>query len=131
MRCEVVAVGTELLLGQVVDSNSAHIGDQLALAGIDCHFHTKVGDNCQRIASVLRIALDRNDAVIVCGGLGPTSDDISREAIAEVPEITEMDLNPVKVLAPGEGVVVVDARVRVKPLAPTERPELADLPSVK
>ena len=84
MRCEVVAVGTELLLGQVVDSNSAYIGDQLALAGIDCHFHTKVGDNCERIASVLRIALDRNDAVIVCGGLGPTSDDISREAIAEV-----------------------------------------------
>ncbi|HEX2047263.1 MAG TPA: competence/damage-inducible protein A [Acidimicrobiales bacterium] len=84
MRCEVVAVGTELLLGQVVDSNSAYIGDRLALAGIDCHFHTKVGDNQGRIASVLRIALDRNDAVIVCGGLGPTSDDISREAIAEV-----------------------------------------------
>lgn len=51
--------------------------------------------------------------------------------ITEVPEIIEMDLNPVKVLAPGEGVVVVDARIRVKPLAPTERPELADLPSVK
>ncbi len=84
MRCEVVAVGTELLLGQVVDSNSAYIGDRLALAGIDCHFHTKVGDNQARIASVLRIALDRSDAVIVCGGLGPTSDDISREAIAEV-----------------------------------------------
>jgi nicotinamide-nucleotide amidase len=83
VRCEVVAVGTELLLGQVVDTNSAYIGDQLALAGIDCHFHTKVGDNCERIASVLRIALDRSDAVIVCGGLGPTSDDISREAIAE------------------------------------------------
>ena len=84
MRCEVVAVGTELLLGQVVDSNSAYIGDQLAPAGIDCHFHTKVGHNFERIASVLRIALDRSDAVIVCGGLGPTSDDISREAIAEV-----------------------------------------------
>ena len=84
MRCEILAVGTELLLGQVVDSNSAHIGDQLALAGIDCHFHTKVGDNHGRIVSALRIALDRSDAVIVCGGLGPTSDDISREAIAEV-----------------------------------------------
>jgi nicotinamide-nucleotide amidase len=84
VRCEVVAVGTELLLGQVVDTNSAYIGDQLALAGIDCHFQTKVGDNQERIASALRIALDRNDAVIVCGGLGPTSDDISREAIASV-----------------------------------------------
>lgn len=84
MQCEVVAVGTELLLGHVVDTNSAYIGDRLALAGIDCHFHTKVGDNQSRIASVLRLALDRSDAVIVCGGLGPTSDDISREAIAEV-----------------------------------------------
>lgn len=77
-------MGTELLLGQVVDTNSAFIGDQLALAGIDCHFQTKVGDNHGRIVSALRIALDRSDAVIVCGGLGPTSDDISREAIAEV-----------------------------------------------
>jgi nicotinamide-nucleotide amidase len=80
----VVAVGTELLLGQVVDTNSAYIGDRLALSGIDCHFQTKVGDNQARIVSVLRVALDRSDAVIVCGGLGPTSDDISREAIAEV-----------------------------------------------
>ena len=84
MRCEIVAVGTELLLGQVVDTNAAYIGDQLALAGIDCHFHTKVGDNHGRIVSALRIALDRSEAVIVCGGLGPTSDDISREAIAEI-----------------------------------------------
>ena len=84
MRCEVVAVGTELLLGQVVDTNSAHIGEQLALAGIDCHFHTAVGDNQARIAAALRQALDRADAVVVCGGLGPTADDITREAIAEV-----------------------------------------------
>ena len=72
------------MLGQVLDTNSAYIGDQLALAGIDCYFQTKVGDNHARIVSVLRIALDRADAVIVCGGLGPTADDISREAIAEV-----------------------------------------------
>ena len=84
MNCEVLAVGTELLLGQVVDTNSAYIGDQLALAGIDCHFQIKVGDNRGRIASALRIALERSDAVVVCGGLGPTADDISREAIADV-----------------------------------------------
>ncbi|MBW3651921.1 MAG: competence/damage-inducible protein A, partial [Actinobacteria bacterium] len=77
-------MGTELLLGQVVDSNSAEIGEMLALAGIDCHFQTKVGDNHGRIVQALRIALSRNEAVIVCGGLGPTQDDISREAIAEV-----------------------------------------------
>lgn len=84
MRCEVVAVGTELLLGQIVDTNSSWIGEQLALAGIDSHFQTKVGDNLDRIVSSLRLALERSDAVIVCGGLGPTQDDITREAIAQV-----------------------------------------------
>ncbi|MGZ4716507.1 MAG: competence/damage-inducible protein A [Acidimicrobiales bacterium] len=84
MRCEIVAVGTELLLGQIVDTNSSWIGEQLALAGIDSHFQTKVGDNADRIASALRIALDRSDAVIVCGGLGPTHDDITRDVIADV-----------------------------------------------
>ncbi len=84
MRCEVLAVGTELLLGQIVDTNSAWIGEQLALAGIDSYFQTKVGDNHARMVEALRIALGRSDAVIVCGGLGPTQDDITREAIAAV-----------------------------------------------
>ena len=84
MRCEVVAVGTELLLGQIVDTNSSWIGEQLALAGIDSHFQTKVGDNRARIVESFRLALQRSDAVIVCGGLGPTQDDITRDALAEV-----------------------------------------------
>lgn len=84
MRCEVIAIGTELLLGQIIDSNSAWIGGELALAGIDSHFQTKVGDNRARMVSCIRLALDRADAVITCGGLGPTQDDITREAIAEV-----------------------------------------------
>ena len=84
MRCEVVAVGTELLLGQIVDTNSSWIGEQLALAGIDSHFQTKVGDNLGRMTAALEQALDRSDAVIVCGGLGPTPDDITRDAIAAV-----------------------------------------------
>ncbi len=84
MRCEVIAVGTELLLGQIVDTNSSWIGEQLALSGIDSHFQTKVGDNAERIASALRIALERSDAVIMCGGLGPTQDDITRDVIADV-----------------------------------------------
>lgn len=82
--CEVVAVGTELLLGQIVDTNSSWIGEQLAVAGIDSHFQTKVGDNTERIRSVLTQALDRSDAVIVCGGLGPTQDDLTRNVIADV-----------------------------------------------
>ena len=84
MRCEVVAVGTELLLGQIIDTNSSWMGEQLALAGIDSHFQTKVGDNLGRIVDSLRIALNRSDAVILCGGLGPTPDDITRDAIAHV-----------------------------------------------
>lgn len=84
MRCELVAVGTELLLGQIADTNSVWLSERLAAAGINCHFHTSVGDNVERIASVLRVALDRSDAVIVCGGLGPTQDDVTREAIASV-----------------------------------------------
>ena len=84
MRCEVVAIGTELLLGIIVDSNSAWIGEQLALAGIDSHFQVKVGDNFGRIEACIRQALERSDAVICCGGLGPTQDDITRDVIARV-----------------------------------------------
>ena len=79
-----MAIGTELLLGQIVDTNSSWIGEQLALAGIDSHFQTKVGDNLPRMAAALEQALERSEAVIVCGGLGPTPDDITREAIAAV-----------------------------------------------
>ena len=84
MRVEIVAVGTELLLGQVVDTNSSWISERLAESGLDCNFQVKVGDNIDRISSALRGSLERADAVIVCGGLGPTQDDITREAIAAV-----------------------------------------------
>ncbi|MED6328228.1 MAG: competence/damage-inducible protein A [Actinomycetota bacterium] len=84
MRCEIVAVGTELLLGQIVDTNSSWIGEQLALAGIDCHRHTAVGDNRDRMLDAFRGAVERSDALIVTGGLGPTQDDITRSVIAEL-----------------------------------------------
>ena len=84
MDCEVLAIGSELLMGQVVDTNSSWIGEHLAAAGIACFYQAKVGDNHARIVAALRAALERADAVICCGGLGPTQDDITREAIAEV-----------------------------------------------
>ncbi len=84
MRVEVVAVGTELLLGQIVDTNSSWIGEQLALVGLNSHYQTKVGDNPARIREVLELALTRSDAVICCGGLGPTQDDLTRDVIADV-----------------------------------------------
>lgn len=84
MRCEVLAIGTELLLGQIVDTNSAWIGEQLAQAGIDSFEHRQVGDNLPRMVQALRELLERSDSVVVCGGIGPTPDDVTREAIAEV-----------------------------------------------
>jgi nicotinamide-nucleotide amidase len=84
LRCEVLAVGTELLLGQINDTNSSWIGEQFALSGLDCLYQAKVGDNLARIITAMREALERSDAVVVCGGLGPTHDDITRDAAAAV-----------------------------------------------
>ena len=84
MRIEIVAVGTELLLGQIADTNSKWMGEHLAAIGVASHFHQAVGDNHERIVLAFRTALARSDGVIVCGGLGPTHDDITRDAIAEV-----------------------------------------------
>jgi nicotinamide-nucleotide amidase len=95
MRCEVLAIGTELLLGQIVDSNSAWIGEQLATSGIDSYEHRVIGDNQTRIVDALRDLLSRSDAVLICGGLGPTQDDLTRDAIAElmgVPLVRQMEL---------------------------------------
>ena len=92
MRCSVVAIGTELLLGQIVDTNSSWLGEQLAAAGIDSLFQVKVGDNLGRIVATLKSTLNDADAVIICGGLGPTHDDITREAIAEIMGV-ELELN--------------------------------------
>jgi len=84
MRAEVLSVGTELLLGDIVNTNAARIGQALASIGIDCYMHTTVGDNEERIADAMAASLGRADALIVTGGLGPTQDDVTREAIARV-----------------------------------------------
>ncbi len=81
MNVEVIAVGTELLLGQIINRNAATIGEALAEAGIDSFRHTTVGDNLDRLSEVLAEALERADAVITTGGIGPTQDDLTREAI--------------------------------------------------
>lgn len=83
-RAELVAVGSELLLGEAVDTNSAEVSARLAEIGVDVHRHVTVGDNLARVVDVLREAIDRADAVIVTGGLGPTQDDLTREAVAAV-----------------------------------------------
>jgi nicotinamide-nucleotide amidase len=92
VRCDVVAIGTELLLGQIVDTNSSWLGEQLSAAGIDSCLQVKVGDNLGRMVKAIRSTLDDADAVIICGGLGPTHDDITREAIAEIMGV-ELEFN--------------------------------------
>lgn len=82
MIVEVLAVGTELLLGQTVNTNASVIGEMLADSGMDHHFQTVVGDNEERIVAAITLALDRSDALIITGGLGPTQDDLTREAVA-------------------------------------------------
>jgi nicotinamide-nucleotide amidase len=82
MIVEVLAVGTELLLGQIVNSNATRIGERLADAGLEHYQQTVVGDNEARIVAAITAACDRADAVIITGGLGPTQDDLTREAMA-------------------------------------------------
>jgi nicotinamide-nucleotide amidase len=81
---EFVAVGTELLLGQIENSNAAQIARRLAEEGFDTHYQVVVGDNLSRLVSTLRIAVERADAVLISGGIGPTQDDLTREAICEL-----------------------------------------------
>lgn len=82
MRAEIVMIGTELLLGEIVDTNANLLAVALRDIGIDLYYKTTVGDNEERIAEVLNLALDRSDAVITSGGIGPTVDDVTRQAIA-------------------------------------------------
>jgi competence/damage-inducible protein CinA C-terminal domain len=81
---EILAIGTELLLGHVLDTNSQYLSDELARIGIDCYYHTTVGDNKNRVKKALAQALSRSEIVLTSGGLGPTPDDLTMECIAEV-----------------------------------------------
>lgn len=81
---EMLAVGTELLLGETVDTNTAWLGGRLARAGVDVYWSQRVGDNLARVRAALEQGLARSDLVVCCGGLGPTDDDLTREAIAEL-----------------------------------------------
>ncbi len=84
MGTEIITVGTELLLGQIIDTNASWIAQRLAEAGIDLYYKTTVGDNAGRIEAALRQALSRADVLITTGGLGPTEDDLTRAVVAAV-----------------------------------------------
>lgn len=93
MRAEILCVGTELLLGQIIDTNAATIASQLARAGIDVLRKQTVGDNLERIADCIRSARQRAEVLVITGGLGPTTDDLTREAIA-LAEGVELEHRP-------------------------------------
>ncbi len=82
-KAEIISIGTELLLGEILDTNAQHIAKELRHIGVDLYWTTTVGDNQQRIAEAIRHGLSRADILLCTGGLGPTVDDMSREGIAE------------------------------------------------
>ncbi|WP_127576517.1 competence/damage-inducible protein A [Paenibacillus barengoltzii] len=84
MKAEIIAVGTELLLGQIVNTNAQYLSQELAALGLDVYFQTVVGDNMNRLAEAVKTASERADVLILTGGLGPTQDDLTKEALAEV-----------------------------------------------
>lgn len=82
MQAEIITVGTEILLGQIDNTNATYLARQLAQLGIEVHYQTTVGDHPGRIGAAVETACDRNDLVLVCGGLGPTADDQTKAAVA-------------------------------------------------
>ncbi len=83
VKCEIIAVGTELLLGCILNTNAQYLSEKMAELGIDVHFQTVVGDNLERVKGALKAGLQRADIIITSGGLGPTDDDLTKEAVSE------------------------------------------------
>jgi nicotinamide-nucleotide amidase len=84
MTVELISVGTEILLGNIVNTNAAYLAEKCAALGLSCYFQSVVGDNEERLALTLRCAMERSDIVILSGGLGPTEDDLTKEVAAKV-----------------------------------------------
>ena len=100
MKAEIISIGTELLLGQTINTNACFLADEFQSLGIDSYFQTTVGDNAERIHEVLKLALQRADIIITTGGLGPTPDDLTHEAIYSFfkvkPQLDKKNLQQIK-----------------------------------
>ena len=83
MTAELISVGTEILMGNILNSNARYLAEKCASLGLDMYYQVTVGDNYDRMMAVVKTALDRSDIVIVTGGLGPTEDDLTKEVCAE------------------------------------------------
>lgn len=84
MTVELISVGTEILLGNIVNTNAAYLAEKIAILGLSCYHQSAVGDNEERLEDAIRLALSRSDIVILSGGLGPTKDDLTKEVTAKV-----------------------------------------------
>ena len=84
MTVEMISVGTEILLGNIVNTNAAYLAEKCALLGLSCYYQSVVGDNEERLEDAIRLGLSRSDILILSGGLGPTKDDLTKEVTAKV-----------------------------------------------
>ena len=123
MRAEVISIGTEILMGEMVDTNSSYLASELAKLGIDLRWVSKVGDDFQRLRAVIDQAWHRSDVTLTTGGLGPTSDDLTREAVAAVlgEEMQVQDdlLEHLKSLFAGRGDPMPSTNVKQATLVPS------------
>lgn len=94
LKAEVIAIGTELLLGQIANTNAQWLSNQLASHGINTYYHTVVGDNLERVVRIFQAAESRSNVIIVSGGLGPTEDDMTREAFQEMANFEMEEYKP-------------------------------------
>lgn len=121
MNAEIIGVGTELLLGQIANTNAQRISQALATIGVDVFRHVVIGDNLERVAETIRTAADRADVVILTGGLGPTPDDLTREGVAaafglELKRVPELEKQVTEIFS------------RIRRDMPAENLKQADLP---
>ena len=123
MRAEVISIGTEILMGELVDTNSSYLASELAKLGIDLRWVSKVGDDFQRLRAVIDQAWRRSDVTLTTGGLGPTSDDLTREAVAvvlgEEMQVQDDLLEHLKSLFAGRGDPMPSTNVKQATLVPS------------
>lgn len=126
MRAEILSIGTELLLGHITDTNATYLAQQLAGLGIDLYFVSQVGDNLGRLTETLACARERADLVVMTGGLGPTEDDLSREAIAavlgETPAVDPRLEADLRAFFAGRGIVMPERNVKQAWVIPSATP---------
>ena len=125
MHAEIISVGTELLMGETIDTNSAYLADELVMIGVELRWVTKVGDHPARLEEAVRRAWQRSDLTLTTGGLGPTSDDLTRESIAAVMgekmEVQEDLLAHLTSQFEGRGVPMPSTNIKQATLIPSAR----------